>query len=190
MPDGPRFFVELGANDGISLSNTYALEKVFGWDGICIEPVPEKIDALTKNRSCVCVSSLVDECDGLECDFVIRSFDTLLYGDLLSYCPDLGVTPGGLPLQSTDRIVRLKTKSLTSILDENDAPPLIDFLSLDTEGSEYRILKGVDFSKYNFKLICVEYNQHRQEIKELLENKGYGYYKETQCDDFYIFGNK
>jgi hypothetical protein len=48
------FFIDIGAYDGITISNTYALEKI-GWKGICVEPVPEIYDRLIKNRKCECI---------------------------------------------------------------------------------------------------------------------------------------
>ena len=40
------YFVEVGANDGKRLSNTYLLEKDYNWKGICIEPVPSLLKKL------------------------------------------------------------------------------------------------------------------------------------------------
>jgi hypothetical protein len=50
------FFVDLAATDGVALSNTYILEKHFGWTGICIEPNPEFYTKLQNNRNCICVN--------------------------------------------------------------------------------------------------------------------------------------
>jgi hypothetical protein len=87
---------------------------------------------------------------------------------------------------------------LTTILDDIQAPSFIEFLSLDTEGSEYEILKAHDFDKYKFGYICVEHNRiekNRKAIRELLESKGYQFYRENGdsqwgvIDDDYILQN-
>lgn len=179
------FFVELGANDGVSLSNTYAMEKTLGWNGICIEAIPDKYEQLKKNRSCICVSSLVDEVDDIEKTLIVPSYSIYRYGDLLSYIE--GDRDGDMKKNQNDVSMTLKTKSLTTILTENNAPKLMEFLSLDTEGSELRILKGLDFTRYNFKLICVEFNHSRTEINQLLLSKGYTHIGESSIDDFYQF---
>lgn len=44
------FFIEIGANDGNILSNTYLLEKSYNWKGICVEPIPDKFKLLCENR--------------------------------------------------------------------------------------------------------------------------------------------
>ena len=82
----------------------------------------------------------------------------------------------------SDPVIKVKTKKLTTILDEINAPSFIEYLSLDTEGSEYEILKAHDFNKYKFGYICVEHNhieKNRILIRELLENKGYQFVREN-----------
>ncbi len=78
------------------------------------------------------------------------------------------------------------SSTLTDILEQNNSPPLIHYMSLDTEGSELEILHGIDFDKYTFGYICVEHNHaepRRTEMRELLEQNGYFFLKENQCDD-------
>jgi len=76
------------------------------------------------------------------------------------------------------------------MLEKNNAPSLIDYLSIDTEGSEFDILSSHDFSKYNFSVITVEHNytEQREKIHQLLSKKGYlRKYKELSMqDDWYI----
>jgi hypothetical protein len=87
------------------------------------------------------------------------------------------------------QIIDVQTKKLTTILDMANAPNFIDFLSLDTEGSEYDILNAHDFDKYLFGYICVEHNfinANRIKIRNLLESKGYVFYRNNNVDDDYI----
>ena len=82
----------------------------------------------------------------------------------------------------------MKTKTLTEILDYFNAPKYIDYLSLDTEGTELEILKGLDMNKYTIGYISVEHNytELRQYIHEYLLSKNYIYSRWNRFDDEYI----
>jgi hypothetical protein len=69
----------------------------------------------------------------------------------------------------------VETVTLGDLLLSHNAPKYIDFLSIDTEGSEFEILKTFDFSEYSFGLICVEHNftKNRERISDLLTSNGY-----------------
>src|SRR5215472_7304519 len=58
------FFLDIGAGDGVDLSNTYILENRYGWRGICIEANPDAFEVLRKNRCCQCVNACVDQAEG------------------------------------------------------------------------------------------------------------------------------
>ena len=87
----------------------------------------------------------------------------------------------------------VKTISLNKLLDDNNAPQQIDYLSIDTEGSEFEILNNFDFSKYSFNVITCElnYTSLREQIFDLLSKNGYSrvYQNLTQFDDWYIKSN-
>ena len=85
--------------------------------------------------------------------------------------------------------VKKISETLNNILIKYNAPNNIDFLSLDTEGSELEILKGVDLNKYKFGFIALEHNNvepRRSEMRKYLESFGYKYLKENNWDDYYI----
>jgi hypothetical protein len=74
------------------------------------------------------------------------------------------------------REITVRTVSLNDLLEQNNAPPVVDFLSIDTEGSEYEILSHFDFDAYKIRFIAVEHNSvepKRQEIHHLLSRQGY-----------------
>jgi hypothetical protein len=68
----------------------------------------------------------------------------------------------------------VKTISLNDLLKSFDAPTVIDYLSIDTEGSEFLILSNLDFSKWKFHIITVEHNftSQRKLIEFFLFKKG------------------
>jgi FkbM family methyltransferase len=91
-------------------------------------------------------------------------------------------------VDSNKTVIQVKTISLLDLLDKANAPSFIDYMSLDTEGSEYEILKNFDFEKYRFGLIDVEHNfiePRRTEIRNLLISKGYLYKGKNKFDDMY-----
>jgi FkbM family methyltransferase len=177
------YFVEVGASDGIQLSNTYLLETKYGWKGVCCEPLPSKFDALVQNRPhCVCVKDAVYDQTGLNV-----TFDISHRSDMLS-----GITQHIDKHRSTvdenKTTITVSTITLLDVLDQAKAPAFIEYLSLDTEGSEYEILKAFDFSRYTFGLIDVEHNYiepRRTHLRELLLRNGYEYLGENQFDDRY-----
>lgn len=177
------YFIEIGASDGLTISNTYLLETKYNWKGICCEPIPNKFQKLVKNRkNSICYKEAVYNQSGLTVTFDISNKCNLLSG--ISNHIDRHKHK----VDSNKRVIKVKTISLLDVLDKANAPSFIEYMSLDTEGSEFEILKNFDFNKYTFGLIDVEHNYiepRRTEIKNLLLSKGYIYKGENSCDDMY-----
>ena len=175
------YFVEIGASDGVQLSNTYLLEKKYNWRGICCEPIPARFRSLVINRpNSVCFNEAVYNQSGLTLSFNISNDFDLLSG--ITDHIDKHKT------SLNDAPIKVKTLSLLDVLDKAQAPPFIEYMSLDTEGSEFEILKNFDFEKYTFGLIDIEHNYvepRRTEILNLLQTKGYVYKGENKWDDMY-----
>jgi FkbM family methyltransferase len=157
------FFVELGANDGISQSNTLYFEKHKNWKGVLIEPTPHKYLKCLNNRSnenhifCnACVSFEYDK------PFVEIAFSNLmsspigLESDIID--PVSHAESGKQFLETSDRVFIYGSlaKTLTDLLNRANAPAMIDLLSLDVEGAEIEVLKGIDHQKYRFRYMCIE----------------------------------
>lgn len=173
------FFVEAGAGDGIKFSNTYVLEKDLGWTGICIEP-NSMFAELPNNRKCQCVPYVLGG-ERKHVTFVDRGYHSSV------------IEPGVSVLKT------IKTCSipLGEVLEQFKAPYLIDYLSLDTEGSEYDILRTFPFKKHKFMLISVEHNnqfrldptdqQRQNSIRWLLDDNGYKLDRTVEQDDWFVF---
>jgi FkbM family methyltransferase len=179
------FFVEIGAVDGIEISNTYLLETRYNWKGICVEAIPNKFEKLVKNRpNSKCVSKAVFSESGLKVPFSICHSLELVSG-MNDYL-------GGnwkSTVENNRTVIEVDTMTLTEILDQNEAPLFIDYLSLDTEGTELEILKSVDLNKYTFGLIDVEHNyleEPRKNIRDFLTANGYTFKTDNMWDDQYI----
>jgi FkbM family methyltransferase len=180
----PGFFVEFGATNGLDLSNTYLLEKNFGWKGILCEPAKEWHEELRLTRSCAIDTRCVYSSTGQKIQFSETSIGEL--STISSYMK-----------ADANRLIRKKavsyeveTVTLEDLLSTHDAPSYIDFLSIDTEGSEYEILSAFDFSRYSFGLICVEHNftNNREKIRELLTANSYSQvlHEYSAFDDWYV----
>jgi len=174
------YFLDIGANDGITLSNTYKLEKEYGWDGICSEPLPDIFKKLKKCRNIHNDKNAVYSQSGLTLDFSDAA------NDLLS-----GITKhiDAHHEAKNHKTVKVKTITLDKLLKKYKAPKTIHYMSLDTEGSEYEILKSVNHKDYKFLYINLEHNYiepRRTLMRELLEQNGYLYKGENEFDDDYI----
>jgi len=185
-------FVEVGANDGVLLSNTKMLEEFYGWKGVCIEPNPQLFPKLVANRPLAqCSSKAAYSTSGLKLDFQVGVPDDRVRWDLLSgIVSDLKGGDNKAQLEdSKGPLVQVETTTLTELLNEAGMPRFIEYLSLDTEGSELEVLKGIDFDKYAFGRIDVEHNYvepYRTEMKEFLRSKGYLWFYGLQWDDAYV----
>ncbi len=176
------FFVEFGATDGVTLSNTWLLEAEFGWKGLCAEPNPRFLEALNQNRRCTVVDACIGARTGDTVDFILAD----VYGGIADYVDIDKHEAKREAYRSEGKVLQLKTVSLNDFLRQHDAPKEIDYLSIDTEGSEYDILKAFPFDQWTIRLITVEHNftQQREKIRALLEAQGY-VRTEAQWDDWY-----
>lgn len=178
------FFVEFGATDGVSISNTYILEKKFGWHGILAEPAKSWHKLLRENRN-----SIVDErCVWSESKKSLDFRETNNHE--LSTIDAYSSRDMHTDARRFGKIYQVETISLLDLLAEHNAPKEIDYLSIDTEGSELEILQSFDFNKYNIKIITIEHNftEVREKIFQLLTSHGYKrvFAEISEVDDWYV----
>jgi FkbM family methyltransferase len=178
------FFVEFGATDGIELSNTYLMEKEFGWTGILAEPAKCWHDALKINRT----SHIETRCVWRQSNDVVRFNESAL--PALSTISAYTSADHNHQIRGRGTNYNVTTISLTDLLDTYKAPRIVDYLSIDTEGSEFEILKAFDFNKYQFSVITCEHNYTpmREAIFQLLTSKGYArkFIGLSKWDDWYV----
>lgn len=181
---GSGYFVEFGATNGLDLSNTFLLEKHFGWSGIVSEPAKRWHSSLSENRSCLIDYRCVWSTTGDEIEFAETSV-----GELSTISKFVDSDTNGV-LRKEVNMYTVDTVSLEELLLHHQAPNYIDFISIDTEGSEFEILSSFDFSRYRFGVVCVEHNftENREKLNELLVSNGYTqiYSEVSSCDDWYV----
>ena len=208
-PPPPRYFVELGAVDGIYTSNTIALERQLGWAGLCIEPSHMYQHLLRSGRTCAKSDACVGPREGDAVDFVQPGGATTMETGFDPAKEGVGVVEReavvndrGLYSGITKYLDRFKvagpverkiTRTLAGVLDEHRAPRRIDYLSLDTEGSELAILRTFPFGstsgKYTIGLLSVEHNlvhAKREAIREHLQANNMVRAACLMKDDMYV----
>jgi FkbM family methyltransferase len=171
------FFVDCGAADGLTISNTALLEQQFGWTGICIEADAAYYQALCRNRRATCIHACLDG-EVRDVEFCQRQ----LLGGIVGTDVDNPPPTGGL---ATGPTIRLRTRTLAEILEACGAPATIDYLTMDVEGAEERILLGFPFERYLFRCLTIE--RPKPALRQRLARHGYVAVKEIPgLEVFYI----
>lgn len=162
------FFVEVGVGSGERISNTYMLEKEFNWTGLLFEPNRTFHDSIRASRTAKldirAASSKTGEKVKFE-EFTGAGEFSRLVG---AKSHDMS--------KSAAKKYDVDTITLTDAFAENKAPSEIDFISIDTEGSEIDVLNGIDFKKYHFRIMVIEHNYHQKAknaYEEILNPHGY-----------------
>lgn len=178
------YFVEFGASNGQDLSNSWLLEHRFGWTGILAEPAAGWHESLVRSRSCAidfrCVWSRTGE---------TVLFNETTFGEL-STVDRFSDSDLHARARARGQKYCVETVSLTDLLKCHNAPRRINYLSVDTEGSEFEILSSFDFNDYEIDVVTVEhnFNLNRDKIRGLLESNGYVrlYEDLSDPDDWYV----
>ena len=156
------YFVDLAANDAIRISNTYALERDFGWDGLCIEPNPVYWSGLMY-RHCQIVAAVVGHSRMEEVLFKFGSKG-----------PQSGIV--GEKFRNKQAIhnkeeKRRSTVTLREIFERFQVPRIIDYLSLDVEGAEEYIMESFPFDRYRFNVLTIE--EPSEKLRGILKTNNY-----------------
>lgn len=180
------FFIEIGAANGIDLSNTYLLENKFDWDGIVVEPAKIWRDEIKKNRACTISYDCIYSESGLKVEFLETTKPEFSTVNIDSKSKDIHEGYR----QKNNKKYELQTISFKDFSTKYEVPKKIDFLSIDTEGTELEILKSINFEDFDIKIITVEHNftKKRESIFNYLI--GFGYQRVLEnfslVDDWYI----
>jgi FkbM family methyltransferase len=156
------YFLDIGAYNGVDISNTYILEKNFNWDGLCIEADPDIFKELIKYRNVKCINYAITNIDGY-----------------------VNFTSNNVLGSITKTGKEIPAKTLKTVLKEYNVPKIIDYISLDIEGSESLALEEFPFNDYKFKIMTVEHNLYlgdptnKNKINKILIENGYSLYKEN-----------
>lgn len=174
------FFVEFGATNGTELSNSLVMERDFGWTGILAEPARGWHDALKAARKATIDTRCVWKESGHTVEFTETA--SAINSSISSFVKTSRKMRG--------QSYQVQTVSLNDLLAEHKAPAVVDYISIDTEGSEYDILSAVDFDRWSFRVMTVEHNHEpqREQVFDLLTSKGYTRVCQdvSRFDDWYV----
>lgn len=180
-------FFDIGAYDGVAFSNTCFFEKELEWGGVCVEPQADRFKLLCANRRCTCLHGCIFDRDG-EINFIhVDGPSNMLSGIAETYAP--------AHLERAKREIKelggkivyepMKSFRLNSVCQKYGIRH-IDLLSIDTEGSEERILRDIDFNSVEIDVIIVENNYNDISLLPYLKSKGYRLFKRLTIDDVYV----
>jgi FkbM family methyltransferase len=179
-------FVDIGAHDGMSISNTFFLEKELGWNGLAVEPIPYIYEKLTHNRNCTTINACVGAQDGTAIFRVITGYPEQLSGLVDQYHPthldriekEISIYGGSY------QDIEISCYSINTLLDENGLYN-IDYLSIDVEGSELSIINELDFNRFQVAVISIENNYSDFRIPKLLLEREFVFHS-IVGDEFYV----
>jgi FkbM family methyltransferase len=205
----PGFFVDVGAFDGVTGSNTYFLEKHLKWDGIAFEPHPSTFEILRANRSCRLIQGCAYDQDG-EVPFLLLSkeeqreeaearsrhsmlsmvFDSTHGGAMLSGIPQhmdqLEWIDGiSKPMGLSQRQATVQCHRIDTVLNAAGVR-IVDYLSIDVEGAELEVLRGIDFEKVHVNVIGVEHTHTFSQVYDLLTTSGFEYHGMLFFDEIFV----
>lgn len=180
------FFIDIGAHDGITISNSFFFEKYKSWEGICIEPNPTVYKKLVSNRKSVNLNVCIGN-EKRKVKFTqIEGYSEMLSGITEKYddrhverINNAIIKKGGkkkeieVEMISLDSIDGLKNKR-------------IDFISIDTEGNEYEIVSAIDFNSMNIKSLVIENNYKDYRVKDHLKTFGFKRIYQLDCDEVFV----
>lgn len=171
------FFLDIGAGHAIKDNNTWLLESEYGWDGICVDPVKEFYEDLQKTRKCTVIGLPI----GPVVELVDYYFQGGMSGIVKSFHDKSKVRAGS--------VEKAPTMTLAMLLQK--APKIIDYWSLDTEGSEWDLIRTFPWDKHGVFCLSVEHNHEqpkRSLIQDFLKGIGYNLIQRSECEfeDYFV----
>lgn len=186
------FFVDVGAHDGLTINNTLYFEKYNNWRGINIEPIKKVYEKLEENRpNSININCAICNYEG-ETDFYCNSGYTEMISGIKE-CFDnrhkSRLERENMERGSTTEIIRVPTRRLESILEENNVTH-INYLSVDVEGAEFEVIKSLNYEKVFIDVIGFENNYYDTSIPiiKYLEERNF-VVKKNYTDIFMINKN-
>lgn len=170
-------YVDVGAHDGVTFSNSLYFDKYKHWKGICVEPLPEVYEKLCKSRNnSINLNLAIDNKNDIV-DFVSNCGYTEMLSGIHAHLDTRHISrinrENNLTGSKTN-IIKVKTKPLKDIFLEHDINH-VNYLSIDVEGAEKQVIESIDFNKVFIDVIGFEnnYPDVSVSIMEYLQNKNY-----------------
>lgn len=184
------FFIEIGAYDGVTFSNTYFFEKSRNWNGICIEPIPSVFEKLSKNRACECINGAISLHEGFVELTHVDGPSEMLTGITNNYHNDheKRIESELNKLGGEINNLHVKSYKLADILAERNIKK-VDYCSIDVEGSELEVLNSINFHDVQFSVFSIENNYDDPKFEEFMTSNGFQLIGKLDADDIYVNNN-
>lgn len=179
-------FVDIGANDGITLSNSYFFEKKLDWTGVAVEPLPEIFQQLSQNRNCklakICISNTSGIVNFLHCE----AYNGMLSGIVSKFHFKHGhsIERANNATSGTNEIIQVDSMTPMQLLKEHTIDR-IDYLSIDTEGGELDILQSFDLNAISVHFVTIENNHYDLKIRRYMRRRGFCLVAIAGVDEIY-----
>jgi FkbM family methyltransferase len=179
-------FIDVGAYDGLTWSNSLPLEEFYGWTGICVEPNSKPFEKRRAHRKCICLNIALADTEAEMKFLEIEGHAEMLSGLISTYDKRHVERVKNETLSYRDKInLRpIKCRTIASLASEYQIKK-VDFLSVDTEGSELNVIKGIDLSQLEISLICLECNYGVGEVAVFMKSRGYEFTEKIAGDAFF-----
>jgi len=180
-------FLDIGAHDGVSFNNTVYFERVLGWRGLCVEPIPDRFAELQKNRTAVSVRACIASSKGTRGFLRATGYAEMLSGLADAYDPRhlerirSEVAEFGGSMTTID----VPCERLDALLREHGFAS-VDLLSVDVEGAELEVLQSFDLSRLRPSVVCIENNYRDRAIWRAMTRAGYRPYVRVRQDEIYV----
>jgi len=175
-------FVDIGAYDGETLSNSLFFERTMGWTGLCVEPLPSAFAKLKAGRKAicenVCVADFEGEAEFTEADDPGRN-EKMLSGLTAQFDARHHRFMKHLSVAQTSR--KVQVTRLSKLLEKHGLFE-IDYCSIDTEGAEIPILTELDLDRFRIAVLTVEDNSQDERLPKLMAAKGYDVFARLEQD--------
>lgn len=168
-------FVEIGVGeDGVLISNSYYFEKNLGWTGLLVEPHPTYVEQIRRNRTCTVVGACISNFTGTAEFLALDGNAQALSGLVEDYHDDhkARINKEAARNHCSQQVIKVPVLQFNDVMRDHGITK-IDYLSIDTEGSEAKILADIDFSLVDISIISVENNYRELFFHRFLTSKNY-----------------
>lgn len=180
------FFIDIGAHDGVSISNSLFFEKQKDWNGICIEPNPNVYSQLVKNRQSVNINKCIGNQNKTVTFTQILGYSEMLSGITENYHQNHLRRIDALLAEKGGEKTEIEVEMVTLDSIEAARGKCIDFISIDTEGNEFDIVQSIDFAKLDIRALVIENNYKEPKIKDHLEKHGFALLHKLDTDEVFV----
>jgi len=177
-------FFEAGAGDGDALSNTWFFEKHRGWTGVCVEPNIESLAMLRANRSCHIFGDAIGADRRDDVGFWEVTGGTRLCSALDEACDHNRLDSFIKQYGGQKSLVPVRVFTTQQVLDKFGIVR-IDYMSLDTDGNELDVLRGIDWSRTFVGMLTIENIGNDRGIREFMADRGYNHVSHLMWDDVF-----